>query len=404
MESLDLAALRRRADTNPLAPLVIFGAGDLGKIVHHWLRQNRIAVTALVDDSSSKIGKTHCGVPIEAPASVAKLEPEALILIASNYFSIILPRLAAMGRHSLSDCSRLFDDRPIPAAGVDVHPLEIGRKIQWHRREVAKWQAGSDQLILKYIDVVITEACSMKCADCSNLMQYYVRPKPADNRLLLQSLDQLFAATDWIDEIRLLGGEPLLNKQLDQIIDHIRSHQRFSHIVIYSNATILPGPALLAQLADPRVTVSITDYGALSRNLAPFVSLLEEHGVAHIVKRPEWTDSGRIRPQERSVQELDAMFARCCVNDILTLLHGQIYRCPFTANATNLGVVPLLEDEVVTVGEDAAAIRDALRSLYGRTTHLAGCTVCSGRDFSVPKITPAVQTRRPLPLPVPGLS
>jgi hypothetical protein len=379
---------------------MIYGAGDLGKIVCCWLQSLNINVDALIDDNLEKTGTVCCGVPVISLAAVGGRDADCLILVANNYFSTVLPRLRSMGIRLVSDCSALFDETPFDGAVAGVHPLEVNRKIQWHRREAAKWRTGSDLLALKYIDIVVTEACSMKCADCSNLMQYYQKPKNADTGQLLSAIDKLFAAVDWIDEIRLLGGEPFVNKQFNEILGHVRQYDRYSHIVIYTNGTILPGPALLEQLEDTRITVNITNYGSLSRRLEPLVDELAARGVSHIIKNPEWTDSGRLNPQNRSAAQLDAMFARCCVNDVLTLLHGTVYRCPFSANATNLGAVVQRDDEVVHLAEGIDEVRNKLRALYGRTNHVAACAVCNGRDYSVPKIVPAKQTRVPLPLPV----
>ena len=38
---------------------------------------------------------------------------------------------------------------------------------------------------------MITEKCSMKCKDCSNLMQYYENPINSDLNLLLKSIDKV---------------------------------------------------------------------------------------------------------------------------------------------------------------------------------------------------------------------
>ena len=38
----------------------------------------------------------------------------------------------------------------------------------------------SNHLSLKTLDVQITERCSLKCKDCSNLMQYYTKPQNAE--------------------------------------------------------------------------------------------------------------------------------------------------------------------------------------------------------------------------------
>ena len=56
-----------------------------------------------------------------------------------------------------------------------------------------------------------------------------------------------------------------------------------------------------------------------------------------------WQDSGRILPfQKRTREENKRVFADCCNRDTLSVLHGKLYRCPFSANAHNLKAVPNL--------------------------------------------------------------
>ena len=43
-----------------------------------------------------------------------------------------------------------------------------------------------DKLNLKTIDIQVTERCSLKCKDCSNLMQYYERPQNSEINVLFK--------------------------------------------------------------------------------------------------------------------------------------------------------------------------------------------------------------------------
>jgi hypothetical protein len=146
--------------------------------------------------------------------------------------------------------------------------------------------------------------------------------------------------------------------------------------------------------------VDITNYGPHSKKLEPMLEVLDEHGVNYLTKNPVWTDSGRIKYVERSTDELDDMFNNCCVNDVLTLLNGVLYRCPFSANGTNLHAIPRVDADVVDLtGEDPGQdLRGEVRRLYTKASHLKACNFCNGRDYRTPRIEPAVQTRRPLPL------
>lgn len=45
-----------------------------------------------------------------------------------------------------------------------------------------------DAVILNSIDFIVTERCSLRCRDCSNLMQYYKNPVDEDMQLQFEAL------------------------------------------------------------------------------------------------------------------------------------------------------------------------------------------------------------------------
>ena len=51
------------------------------------------------------------------------------------------------------------------------------------------------------------------------------------------------------------------------------------------------------------------------------------------------------------VHNLVKTFTNCCVNHVLTLLNGKIYRCPFSANAHNLNAIPPASDDEVIISD-----------------------------------------------------
>ena len=74
------------------------------------------------------------------------------------------------------------------------------------------------KLHLKSIDIQITEKCSLRCKDCSNLMQYYTKAKDSDMDVLFKSIDRFILSIDSLDEFRVLGGDPFMNKELHKVI------------------------------------------------------------------------------------------------------------------------------------------------------------------------------------------
>ena len=81
------------------------------------------------------------------------------------------------------------------------------------------------------VDVQITEKCSLKCKDCSNLMQYYQKPVDAEQGILFDSMDRLMSIVDYVNELRILGGDPFMNKEIHKYIKKLLQYKNFGKII-----------------------------------------------------------------------------------------------------------------------------------------------------------------------------
>ena len=72
-------------------------------------------------------------------------------------------------------------------------------------------------------------------------------------------------------------------------------------------------------------------------NHPKLIKILNENKINYISHTADkWTDSGRIKKYNRTEKYLKEMFLNCCVGDVLSILNGKMYRCPFSANAHNI--------------------------------------------------------------------
>ena len=170
-------------------------------------------------------------------------------------------------------------------------------------------------VFLRSVDLMITERCSLKCTDCSNLMQYYSKPINEDFDNIFQDLELLLDGIDQLFELRIIGGEPFVHQQIYSIINKACDYSKISKVSLYTNSTLSIKIDKLSpnECSRSKLYFSITDYGDLSYKLAENISILESHEIPYRSHKPEfWTDSGTIVYEERSEDELITLFSQCC--------------------------------------------------------------------------------------------
>lgn len=95
------------------------------------------------------------------------------------------------------------------------------------------------------------------------------------------------------------------------------------------------------------------------------------------------------------------MFDRCCVNDVLSLLHGKLYHCPFSANAHNLKAISEdPSDFIDLISIEDSELKATFQKFYFGKPFQSACKFCLGRDFHQPQVIPAIQTKKSIPIPI----
>jgi len=249
---------------------------------------------------------------------------------------------------------------------------------------------ANDTRFIRSMDVVISERCSLKCVDCSNLMQYYESPKDVSYEEILRDFDALLERVDHIYEIRLIGGEPFMNKDIYTIINYFLENDKISKLVVYTNATIPLKAEEMLGFDNSKLVFFVTDYGNLSKNTEKVKNVLDEQNVAYRAVPPEnWTDSAKIGKHSRTSEENQEIFDKCCGKNLYTLMSGKLYRCPFTANAERLRAIPEEKENSVSVMSESSEISNFL---YG-PKYTPACDHCNGRSYDAPEIVAAIQTK-----------
>ena len=382
--------------------VIVFGTGNCGAIAQLALKEANINVIALSDNNMHRWGTKIDGVEVIPPEKIKSDYGKLPVLIAVDLnFPYIRKQLNGLGITNIFDCDFVFSKLDIDlkkCEQVTWSETRFKQKIDLYMYSVLAHKNKDKTLRVDSIDLMLTEKCSLKCKDCANLMQLYAKPIDQDFDILIKSIDKFLNTVDHCREIRLLGGEPMMYKKVDLVAEHILKFKNFDQLKINTNGTIIPNEKKIKVFQDERVFFDISNYGKISRNVEGLVKLLEEKNIAHNAARvTEWQDVGKIVKTNRTEQLNKEIFGNCCINRGITLLHGKLYLCPFSANATNLKAIKYADEEILNIDMySKEELIKKIHKLYFETEFLEACKSCNGRDHNVKRVEAALQASEPI--------
>ena len=403
MKNYDISEIKNKLSSVDQI-IVLFGAGDIGELSSYALKNLGLKVNYFCDNDKDKHGTERFGIKVLSFEELIKLKKDTNIFISNNYYSTISVELKSHGFTNFYDCVELLNKTDFTNRQFEsLHTLKIDRRIEYYKNMCLKDEYNASRALhIKNLDVQITERCSLKCTNCSNLMQFYEKPVNEDLDLLFSSLDRFVDSIDKIDEFRVLGGDPFMNKDMHKVVNKLLSYDKAGKVIVYTNGKIIPKGPNLECLKNEKVILDMTNYGTVSNNAQAIIKVCEENNIKYSESvTTVWQDCGEILPfQKRTEEEKKRKFIDCCNSDTLSLLKGKLYRCPFSANAENLNAVPKNTEDQVDLSDPKVTTADLkvkIKNVVYDKDYITACDFCNGRDYTVKKIKAAVQTKKPLP-------
>lgn len=383
-------------------PIIIFGVGIVGEVLHRACCNAGIKVECFCDNNTNKTKFSKCNTEVIHTPDLKKKYQDAIFLISAADIKDVVDQLHSLGFSKWYPCSLLLKNFDVSQyqfnAPNDFVQYAVDTCLLCHDSFLTP-----DKLFLRSVDIIITERCSSKCRDCSNLTQYYKKPVDCDIKKLIQSIDAFCNIINEVNEFRVIGGEPFMNQNFDLTVKRLINEPKVKKIVIYTNGAIVPKDEKLECLKDNKILLMITDYGPLSRNLNVLTQKLSSNNTAFYVKKAQgWTDCGKIERHYRNIKQQREIFKKCCAKNNINISDGKLYRCPFAANAARLKAVPDYKNDYIDLFQEPLdakgilATKNKVRNYLLNKDYLETCDFCNGRSFGDPEITPAIQTEKPL--------
>lgn len=186
--------------------------------------------------------------------------------------------------------------------------------------------------------VIVGTKCTLRCKDCSNLMQFYSKPYDLDIENVIMDLMQFFSIVDYCVCVNVVGGEPFIYPHLDMLLEYLIHNIKVGSIEITTNATKIPDKGVLELLKDTKVRVEVSDYGCIGR-MAEFIKVMDKYQIKiHVSVDMKWIDCGNQESRNREQDLLEKLYMSCRSAKVCkSLFKGRVFDCPRAAHLMDLG-------------------------------------------------------------------
>lgn len=351
----------------------VFGAGILGKSIAKTLDFLGV-FKGYIDNDKKKQRTGAFGYPVFPFEQISGNRPFIVVACAEKNKKAIEDQIKESGFQPNDDFEYIddFTDNDLPF-------------IFYYQKRMT---------FVRLSQISLTERCTLKCEKCAH--SCYNVPSTAEDLSLekvKESADYYFRNVDYTDEFVLIGGEPLLYKQLPEAIAYVGSKYRnkMSDFTITTNGTVVPNSEILKECVKNNVTFHVSDYSrSVPRLKEKYVHLREvfdKNKVSYLFYPEDsiWTDYGiGIINRNANEDKLKNVFDSCHT-PCREVRENKFYYCVMArSTADNLkldiGEKDYLDLSVVNTVEDAKLKILAFQTGYIEKGYLDMCNHCYGAD------------------------
>lgn len=372
--------------------IIIYGCGGYGEIALRGLENLGMKPRYFLDRKFA--GQNQWGVPVRMPED-GNIDQEACYLVAvGNAHNEVCEFLQSKG------CKHLYNLEEIFAMEMDTSVLSSKAEYFWVNKHLYYdyiHKPVKGEIFLHHLDFVTTEKCTLKCRDCAHLNQYYIHPADVDLDSSIAALDRMFMCIDYLSEIRILGGEPLINRECWKVVQYISQQPKCGQAVIYTNGTVLPDKKTLQCIKEGMAVLHVSNYGVrtevINKNLAFY---RENNCKLYNDVFDTWLDLGGIEKRDYEEDALQRIFDKCQMRKCLNFHGTKMYSCSRIGGLLNCGLLEdpaeNREDEWVDFSGEINPIekREELKYLLNRKKPFESCRHCNGY-FDAGKVPAGIQ-------------
>jgi organic radical activating enzyme len=264
-------------------------------------------------------------------------------------------------------------------------------KYTWYKNIASIWPFKYENKVhIFQTDVLVTERCTLACSHCNMFMPHFTSPNHRTLDILKSDIDLFFSKVDYVSVFHLVGGEPFLNPNIEDVIRHVVSNytSKIDKLIITTNGTILPKQSTLDLLKNSDVILSVSDYTDKLENIKSkvlkVIETFKSQNINHYVRTEiEWYDFGDLRikknlPTDELINHFDS-----CTAPFRGLNDGKFYYCHLNTSAVRTNIFPLNNNDYVSL--DNVSAEDLIKFDLGYTDlgYITFCDNCNGCNTGI---------------------
>ena len=185
--------------------------------------------------------------------------------------------------------------------------------------------------LIAYLETNLIDACNLNCKACTHFAALYSKDEiyPLDE--FAHDVQTISESID-VQHFRLLGGEPLLLKNLDEYLDIARRFFPQTLLSVVSNGLLIPNAPqkIFESMRRNSINIDISSYLPTMKIAPKIVETLRNEGIYFSFTTPMEEFHKIISDGTKIYNPLKAR--EHCSNDVCRFLRrGKIYKCPIDA-------------------------------------------------------------------------
>ena len=191
---------------------------------------------------------------------------------------------------------------------------------------------GFTKYIIPLLEIQVVNHCNLNCCGCSHFSnisdEFFIEIESLKRDL--KDLSSKFI----VKKISLIGGEPLLHKNLKEIINEIKKIFPYVQIIISTNGILIPSLSkdFLSFLRKENVMFELSKYPITSSIFSNILDSIEER---ELLSGIYIRNSFRKYINIKGNSNIDKNYKNCLMKHCITLLNGNLYHCPFSIYVEN---------------------------------------------------------------------